>query len=64
MKNEESTLTIKWWALLVVFTAIYGWFFVTALAHESRLTKVETCLEQNMQTIMTDLKWLKEKHMK
>lgn len=59
----ESTLTIKWWAILIVFISIFGWFFVTALAHENRLTKVETTIEQNLCTIKADLQWLKEKHM-
>ncbi len=64
MPNGESTLTVKWWAVLVIFFGIFGWFFVTALGHENRITKVETTLEQNIVSIKSDLQWLKQAHMK
>lgn len=48
----ESTLTVKWWAVICLFIGIYGWFFMIVLTHENRLTKVETTLEVSI-TSMT-----------
>ena len=44
----ESKVTIKLWCIIALFIGIFGFFFVTAMAHESRLTKVETTLEVNV----------------
>jgi hypothetical protein len=44
-ENEESKVTVKVWGLIIVFIAIYGFFFVTAMAHETRITRVETSLD-------------------
>lgn len=38
----ESTVTVKWWAVLVVILSIMGFFFISTLNHEGRLTKIET----------------------
>lgn len=38
----ESTVTIKWWAVLVVILSIMGFFFISTMNHEGRLTKIET----------------------
>lgn len=61
----ESTLTVKWWAILIVFLGIFGWFFVTALAHENRITKVETTLDvkiENMTKALDKLTGAFERH--
>lgn len=38
----ESTLTVKWWAVLTVIIGIYGFMFISMMNHENRLTKFET----------------------
>ena len=38
----ESTVTVKWWAVLVVILSIMGFFFISTMNHEGRLTKIET----------------------
>ena len=38
----ESTVTVKWWAVLVVILSIMGFFFITTMNHEGRITKIET----------------------
>ena len=42
MSIGESTITVKWWAVLVVILSIMGFFFISTLNHEGRLTKIET----------------------
>lgn len=46
--GEESKITIKAWGLIILFIGIFGFFFVTAMAHELRLTKVETIIDVNI----------------
>lgn len=61
----ESSLTIKWWALIVVVLSIFGFFFLTILTHESRLTKIETIAALSLSKIerdVTDLKSTLERH--
>jgi|GEM_PF-3589528 len=53
--NEESRVTIKAWGIIVLFVGMFGFFFMTAMAHESRLTKVETTLEVNLAHIAKSL---------
>jgi hypothetical protein len=43
--DGESKITIKLWCVIALFIGIFGFFFITAMAHESRLTRVETTLE-------------------
>jgi hypothetical protein len=38
----ESTVTVKWWTVLVVILSIMGFFFISTMNHEGRLTKIET----------------------
>lgn len=62
----ESTLTIKWWSVVIVFILIFGWFFATILTHENRITKVETSIEVNiinMTKAIDKLSGTMEKHM-
>lgn len=49
--SEETTIRIKIWAIITVAIGIFGFFFFTAMAHESRLTKVETTLDVNLYQI-------------
>lgn len=64
--NEESKITIKAWGIIVLFLGVFGFFFVTAMAHESRLTKAETTLEvniANMAKALDKLSCTLERHM-
>lgn len=47
----ESTVTIKWWGILVVILGIFGFFFTAVLSHEKRITTVEV----QYQSIVTTL---------
>jgi hypothetical protein len=62
----ESTLTVKWWAVIAIFLALYGWFFATALSQESRITKIETTLEVKLSSMANSMERLTcafEKHL-
>lgn len=48
MDEKESTITFKTWGLITLVVVIFGFFFLTVLAHENRLTRVETTLEVNI----------------
>lgn len=61
----ESTITVKWWGVLLVIIAAFGYFFSVGLAHESRLTKLETAFEVRLASIdeaLCDLKISFDKH--
>jgi len=38
----ESTITIKWWCVLLVIIGIFGWMFVAQLHQDRRITTLET----------------------
>ena len=38
----ESTITVKWWGVLLIILGLFGWLSLTVLAHENRITKIET----------------------
>lgn len=38
----ESTLTIKWWGVLIVIITFLGWITLSVTAQETRITKIET----------------------
>lgn len=46
--ESDTSIRVKVWSIIVLFLGIFGFFFVTALAHESRITKVETTIEVNI----------------
>ena len=46
--SEETRITVKLWSVVVIALGIFGFFFLNAIAQESRLTKVETTLEVNL----------------
>ena len=48
MDTKESTITFKTWGLITLVIVIFGFFFMTVLAHENRITRVETTLEVNI----------------
>jgi hypothetical protein len=63
--QQDSSLTVKWWTVLGVILTIFGFFFVTIIAHESRLTKIETITTislANIEKNMGDLKTAFERH--
>ena len=53
--SDETKITVRLWSVIVVAIGIYGFFFVTAMGHESRLTKVETTLEVSLCNITKSL---------
>jgi len=48
LTEKESTITFKTWGLITLVVVIFGFFFMTVLAHENRITRVETTLEVNI----------------
>ena len=46
--SDETRITVKLWSVVVIALGIFGFFFLNAMAQESRLTKVETTLEVNL----------------
>jgi hypothetical protein len=46
--SEETKITVRLWSVVVIALGIFGFFFLNAIAQESRLTKVETTLEVNL----------------
>ncbi len=62
----ESTVTVKWWGVLLFIAAVCGYFFSVGMAHEQRLTKIETSVEvklTNIEQKLCDMKTLLDKHM-
>ncbi len=39
---KESVLTVKSWAVVLVILGLFGWFGVSTLNHENRITRIET----------------------
>ncbi len=54
-QQKESTITFKSWALVALVAAVFGFFFVTVLAHESRITRVEVTQETSIRNIERSL---------
>ena len=38
----ESTLTIKWWGVLVIVLGFFGWMALSVMGQETRITRMET----------------------
>lgn len=53
----ESTLTVKWWAVLVVIICVFGFFFTAALSQERRITTLEVQY-RSIETAILDVKAL------
>ena len=47
----ESTLTIKWWGVLILILGLFGWMAVSILAQETRITRIETHFTHIAQTL-------------
>lgn len=48
---QMESLTISWWQLIVIFLGIFGYFFVSILTHERRITALETQVPMILQGI-------------
>ena len=59
--DGETKITLKAWCVITLMIGIFGFFFVTAMAHESRLTKVETTLEVNVGNMTKSIECLSTK---
>lgn len=62
-KQEETNIVVKWWQVSIVVLGMFGFFFVNALAMESRVSKLETLtqvtlsnIEKNLCDLRTDMK--------
>jgi len=42
MSDEETTITIKFWAVVTIIGVLFGWFFVAYANHDRRITTMET----------------------
>ena len=47
----ESTLTIKWWGVLIVLLGLFGWMALSVMGQESRITRIETHFSHISQTL-------------
>ena len=68
-ERNESNIVVKWWQVALVIIALFGFFFVNALAMESRVTKLETLtsvtlcsIEKSIAEIKADFKDYTGKH--
>ena len=39
--NKESSLTIKWWGVLLIILALIGYLFLNSTSHGERIIKLE-----------------------
>lgn len=37
----ETTVTVKWWSVLMVMILAFGFFFTAFINHETRITRTE-----------------------
>ena len=51
MIDSESTLTIKWWGVILLVLGFFGWMTVSVLGQENRITRLETKLEVHLPII-------------
>jgi hypothetical protein len=54
----ESTLSVRWWCVLLVFLGIFGYFFVSIVNHETRITRAESKYE-SIAEMRQDIKEIK-----
>lgn len=59
-ERQESNIIIKWWQVLIVVLGIFGFFFINALAMESRVTKLETLTSVSITNIERAICEIKE----
>lgn len=58
--QNETSVIIKWWQIVLVILGIFGFFFVNALAMESRVTKLETLTSISISNIERSIFEIKE----
>jgi hypothetical protein len=59
-EKQETSVIIKWWQIVLVLLGIFGFFFVNALAMESRVTKLETLTSVSIANIEKSICEIKE----
>ncbi|MFA5342095.1 MAG: hypothetical protein WC332_09980 [Clostridia bacterium] len=59
-ERQESSIIVKWWQVVLVLLGIFGFFFVNALAMESRVTKLETLTSVSIANIEKSICEIKE----
>ena len=59
-ERHESNIIIKWWQVLIVVLGIFGFFFINALAMESRVTRLETLTSVSIANIEKAICEIKE----
>ena len=59
-ERQESSIIVKWWQVVLVLLGIFGFFFVNALAMESRVTKLETLTSMSIANIEKSICEIKE----
>jgi len=47
----ESTITVKWWCVLLVIIGIFGWMFIAQVNVDRRVTTLETQFSYISQSI-------------
>jgi putative exporter of polyketide antibiotics len=62
-EGNETFITIKLWAVIVVIISVFGVLFQSALTHESRITKLETQYSTVM-SAMSDVKSMQSETLK
>lgn len=60
VRQEETNIVIKWWQVLIVVLGMFGFFFVNALAMESRVSKLETITSVSIANIEKSICEIKE----
>jgi hypothetical protein len=58
----DSYVTIKWWGILVFVGLLFGFFFMTVVAHENRITKLETTVDVKLTNLDKNVGLLLELH--
>ena len=58
--TTESTITLKWGAIVVLVLGFFGWVVMGAFSHESRISRIETKLEIQLPLISSSLNEVRE----
>jgi len=53
--ENETMIRVKWWQVMLVVIGIFGFFFVTIINHEHRITTQETEFS-NISSTLNELK--------
>jgi len=61
MERPERSITEKWWwQIALIFLGLFGFFFVNALAMESRVSKLETLTSVSIANIEKSIGEIKD----